>query len=81
MRLRQCAGVRRVCFTGVAVACLEIFTFGPANNPLQGAHDLPETSAPARAVRTKRAVRPAPVMLVRGIRMPAYAEAGTSIVR
>jgi hypothetical protein len=62
------------------MACLEIFTSGPANQPLDDTHDLPEAWPPTRAVRTKRALRSAPVVLVRGVRMPAYAETGASIL-
>jgi hypothetical protein len=81
MRLRPHAGVRRVSFTKVAVICLEIFTSGPANQPLDHAHDLlPEASPPTPAVRTKRALRSAPVVLVRGVRMPAYAQTDTLVV-
>ena len=61
------------------MACLEIFTSGSANQPLDDAHDLPETWSPTRAVRTKRALRSAPVVLVRGVRVPAYTETGASI--
>jgi hypothetical protein len=72
-------GVRRVSFMKVAVAGLEVFTPGPANQPLDDAHDLPGASPPpTRAVRTKRALCSAPVVLVRGVRMPAYAETGAS---
>jgi hypothetical protein len=74
------AGVRRVSFTKVAVACLEVFTPGSANQPLDDAPDRPETSPPTQAVRTKRALRSAPVVAVRGARMPAFAETGASIV-
>lgn len=80
MRLPPCASVRRVSFTKVAVACLEIFTSGSANQPLDDAHDRPEASPPTPAVRTKRALRSAPVVPVRGVRMPAYAETGASMV-
>ena len=66
--------------TKVAVACLEIFTSGSANQPLGDAHDPPKVSPPTPTVRTKRAFRSAPVVLVRGVRMPACAETGTSIV-
>ncbi len=52
----------------------------PANQPFDDAHYLPEASPPTPAVRTKRALRSAPVVLVRGVRMPAYAETGASIV-
>ena len=79
MCLRPCAGVRRPSFTKVTRACLEIFTSGPVNQPLDDTHDLPEAWPPTRAVRTKRALRSAPVVLVRGVRMPAYAETGASI--
>jgi hypothetical protein len=51
-----------------------------ANQLLDDAHYLPEAAPPAPAVRTKRALRSAPVVLVRGVGMPAYAEAGASIV-
>lgn len=79
MRLRPCAGVRRVSITKVAVACLEIFTSGSADQPPDDAQDLPEAWPPTPAVRAKRALRSAPVVLVRGVRMPAYAETGASI--
>jgi hypothetical protein len=62
------------------VACLELFPSGSANQPLGDAHDPPKVSPPTPAVRTKRAFRSAPVVLVRGVRMPACAETGTSIV-
>jgi hypothetical protein len=75
--MRRCSPVS---FTKVAVACLEIFTSGSASQPLDDAHNLPEIPSPTPAVRTERALRSAPVVLVRGVRMPAYAEAGTSIV-
>ena len=52
----------------------------PANQPLDDAHYLPEASPPASAVRAKRALRSAPVVLVRSVRMPANAEACASIV-
>jgi hypothetical protein len=52
----------------------------PATQPSDDAHYLPEAPPPTSAVRTKRALRSAPVVLVRGIRMPAYAETGASIV-
>ena len=65
--------------TKVTMACLEIFTSGPVNQPLDDTHDLPEAWPPTRAVRTKRALRSAPVVLVRSVRMPAYAGTGTSI--
>ena len=64
----------------VTATCLEIFTSGSANQPLDDAHDLPEAGPPTRAIRTKRALRSAPVVLVRSVRMPAYAEAGTSFI-
>jgi hypothetical protein len=79
MRPRSCVGVRRVSFTKLAVASLEIFTSGLANQLFEGADDLPETWPPTRAVRTKRAFRSAPVVLVRGVRMPAHAETSASI--
>jgi hypothetical protein len=61
------------------MACLEIFTSGSVNQPLDDARDLPETWPPTRAIRTKRALRSAPVVPVRGVRMPAYAEADAPI--
>ena len=64
----------------MAAAVLEIFTSGSANQPLDDAHDLPEAWPPTPAVRTKRALRSAPVVLMRGVRMPTYAETGASIV-
>jgi hypothetical protein len=67
------------CFTKVAVARLEIFTSGSANQPLDDAHDPPGAWPPTRAVRTKRALRSAPVVLVRGVRVPAFAETGASL--
>ena len=62
------------------MACLEVFTSGPANQASDGAHEMPEASPPTRAVRAKRALRSAPVMLVRGVWVPAYAETGASLV-
>src|SRR5215469_37630 len=70
-RYLACARVK------VDLECLSIFTSGPANQPLDGKHDLPAAWPPAAAVRTKRAFRAAPVVLVRGVRMPASAETGT----
>jgi hypothetical protein len=61
------------------VARLEIFTSGSANQPLDDAHDPPGAWPPTRAVRTKRALRSAPVVLVRGVRVPAFAETGASL--
>ena len=75
--MRRCSPVS---FTKVAVACLESFTSGSADHPLDDAHNLPEVPPPTPAVRTERALRSAPVVLVRGVRMPAFAETGTSIV-
>jgi len=60
------------------MACLEIFTSGSVNQPLDDAPDLPETWPPTRTVRTNRALRSAPVVLVRGVRMPAYTETSAS---
>lgn len=60
---------------------LEVRTSWPAIQSQNGAHDLSETSPPTRAVRTERALRSAPVVLVRGVRMPAYAGAIASGVR
>ena len=65
---------------GLAVAWLNFFMAGPANQPLDDAPDLPEASPPTGAVRAKRALRSAPVVLVRGVRMPAYAETGASVI-
>jgi hypothetical protein len=62
------------------VACLEIFTSRSADQPPEDAHDPPVVWPPTPAVRTKRAIRSAPVVLVRGVRMPAYAETGASVV-
>ena len=59
---------------------LELFPSGSADQPLDDARDPPALSPPAPAVRTKRALSPAPVVLVRGVRMPAYADTGVSIV-
>jgi len=67
------------CPAHVAVACLEIFTPGPADQPLDDAHDLREASPPTRAVRTKRALGSAPVVPVRGVGMPAYAKTRASV--
>jgi hypothetical protein len=67
-----------VSFTTKALACLGIFTPGPANQLVDDAPDLPETWPPTRAVGTKRALRSAPVVPVRGLRMPTYAETGAS---
>ena len=39
----------------------------------------PEASPRKTAVRAKRALRSAPVVLVRGVGMPAYTETGASI--
>ena len=64
----------------LAAAWLDILTSGPANQPLDDAPDLPEASPPTGAVRAKRALRSAPVVLVRGIRMPACAETGASVI-
>jgi hypothetical protein len=50
-----------------------------ANHLLDGAHYLPEASPPASTVRAKRALRSAPVVLVRGVRMPASAKTGGSV--
>jgi len=61
------------------VACLEIFTSGSADKPLHDAHDLPGAWPPAWAVRAERALRSAPVVLVRGVRVPAFAETGASL--
>ena len=76
--------------TGVTGDCIATFCGSPggrllratrsANQPLDDAHYRPGAAPPAPAVRTKRALRSAPVVLVRGVRMPAYAEAGASIV-
>lgn len=63
-----------------AVAWLEIFTAGSANQPLEDAHDPPGASPVTLAVRAKRALRSAPVVLVRGVRMPAYAKTDASII-
>jgi hypothetical protein len=70
---------RRVSFTKVAVTCLKIFTSGSANQRLDNAHDLAEAWPPTRAVRAKRALRSVPVVLVRGVRVPAYTETGAPI--
>ena len=51
-----------------------------ANQPLDDSHYLPEAAPPTSAVRAKRALRSAPVVLVRGVGMPAFAETGASIV-
>jgi hypothetical protein len=51
----------------------------PVSQPLDDAHYLPAAAPPAAAVGTKRALRSAPVVLVRGVGMPAYAEAGAAI--
>jgi hypothetical protein len=75
--MRRCSPVS---VEKVAVACLEIFTSRSANQPLEDAHDPPVVSPPTLAVGTKRAIRSAPVVLVRGVRMPAYAETGASVV-
>jgi hypothetical protein len=55
-------------------------TPGSAYQPLDDTPDLPAASPPTRAVRAKRAFRSAPVVLVRSVRMPAYAETGASFV-
>jgi len=60
---------------------LEILGSGPVAQPLDDAHDLPGASPPAGAVRAKRALRSAPVVLVRGVRMPAHAETVASSSR
>src|SRR5215475_6764046 len=52
----------------------------PANQSLDDAHYLPLAWPPTSAVRTKRTLRSAPVVLVRGVRMPAYTKTGASIV-
>jgi len=52
----------------------------PANQSSDDAHYLPEASPPTPAVRAKRALRTAPVVLVRGVRVPAYTDTGPSIV-
>jgi hypothetical protein len=39
----------------------EIFTSGSANQPLDDTHDLPKVSPPTPTVRTKRALRSAPI--------------------
>jgi len=52
----------------------------PANQSLDDAHYRPDAAPPTPAVRTKRTLRSAPVVLVRGVRMPAYTETGASIV-
>jgi hypothetical protein len=62
------------------VACLETFTSGSAYQRHDDAHDLSEAWPPTPAARTKRALRSAPVVPVRGIRMPAYAKTGASTV-
>ena len=80
IRLQPCAGVRRVSFVKAAAACLEILMSESANQPLDDAYDPPGASPPTATVGTKRALRSAPVMLVRGVRMPAYAETGASFV-
>src|SRR5215470_10221524 len=53
---------------------------GSASQALDDADDLPAAPPPTWAVRAQRALRTAPVVLVRGVRMPAYAETGTSVV-
>ena len=53
----------------------------PAGQPLEGAPHLCKAWPPTAAVRTTRALGSAPVMCVRGVRMPAYAETGGPIVR
>ena len=68
------------CVTKVACFRLEILTPGPANQPPDGAHDPAGIPAPAPAARTERALRSAPEVLVRGVGVPAYAEADASIV-
>ena len=80
VRSPPCADARRVSYTKKALACLGIFRPGPANQLLDDAPDLSETWPPTRAVGTKRALRSAPVVLVRGVRMPTYAEAGAAVV-
>jgi hypothetical protein len=52
----------------------------PANQSLDDVHYLPDAAPPTPTVRTKRALRSAPVVLVRGVRMPAYTETSESIV-
>ena len=79
MRSRPSPGGRRVSFTKAAVACLEIFTSWSANQALDDAHDLPKAWPPTRAIQTKRALRSAPVVLMRGVGMPAFAETGASL--
>ena len=44
-------------------------------------HDPPGTLPVTRAVRAKRALRPAPVVLMRSVRMPAHAQPGGPILR
>lgn len=64
----------------VALACLGTCTSGSAHQPPDDAHELPEVSPPTPAVRTNRALHPAPVVLMRAVGMPAFAETGASIV-
>lgn len=51
-----------------------------SNQRPDDAHDLPEAGPPTQAIRTKRAVRSAPVVPVRSVRMPAYAETDASFI-
>ena len=74
LRPWPCAGVRRVSLRKAAAASLEISVPGPAAQPPDGPPDLPGVAPPTTAVRTKRALSSASVVLVRGVRMPAYAE-------
>lgn len=66
--------------SGPGAGCLEIFMSGSADQCFDDAHDLPEISLPTLTVRTQRALGSAPVVLMRVVRMPAFAEAGASIV-
>src|SRR5215470_3133456 len=62
------------------IGCLMIFTSRSPSQPIDDTDDLPDDWPPTSAVRTKRALRAAPVVLVCGVRMPAYAETGESTV-
>jgi hypothetical protein len=68
-----------ICTSGGIFTPGGIFASEPANQAPEDAHDVPEVWPPTPAVRAKRAFCSAPVVLVRGVRMPADAESGASI--
>jgi hypothetical protein len=67
-----------VCAGAKVAECLPVFASGSANQAVDDTPDLPKIWPPTPAVRTQRALRSAPIVLMRFVGMPAFAEPGAS---